>query len=357
MTITRNNYEAYFIDYMEGRLNSFHKKEFIEFLESNPDIEEELQSWEEVKINPDTNIQFSEKNNLKKTNSIFPKEPPFEELCIAKIEGDLTEKESSLFDQKIKEEPGKAETYNIYNKVKFTPDESIIFPEKEKLKAQNNKLIKINNINYQHILAVAAGIALIVGLFFGNSIDKSINNDKYANLEKFKKDISIFVSINKTKNKSQHTNKNIKHINHSITINNNLLPISKVEYNNLLTSSNNSISKIKPTYFSELKTVNENNYTTKMHLEPIQNTLFTDRINKSNELPTRKGHNKNAIKNSNIREQPNRFLLNIADLGFKGVSKLTGKEIDLERSYSEKGELKRLAFKTETFSISTKINE
>src|SRR6056297_2487994 len=111
--ITRHNYEAYFIDYMEGTLSPSQKDKFIAFLESNPDLKEELQSWEEVKINPDKTIQFSEKNTLKKAHSIFPEEPPFEELCIAKAEGDLTENEASFFDQQIKEEPEKTKLYNL----------------------------------------------------------------------------------------------------------------------------------------------------------------------------------------------------------------------------------------------------
>mgnify|MGYP006896933878 CR=1 FL=1 len=338
--ITRHNYEAFFIDYIEGNLTSSKKNEFISFLDSNPDIKEELQSWEQVRMIPDTNIQFAEKSTLKKTHSIFPGESPFEELCIAKTEGDLTESEAALFDQYIKEEPEKAKIYNHYTQIKLTPDESIVFSEKENLKAKKSKLVKLN---YQHILALAASIALIVGLFLSTSTDSSINNDKYANLEYFKKDIPIFVSIKKTKNKIQLSSKNIKHIN---SPNNNLLPIAKIEIKNNFTSSNNSISKIKPIYFSELKTVSENDYTTKMYAKADIKMRFAERRT-----------NINSMNHSGTKEQPNRFLLDLADLGFKSISKLTGKEIELKRSYNENGELKRLAFKTESFSISTKMNE
>lgn len=355
--ITRNNYEVYFIDYLEGNLTSSQRNEFIAFLESNPDIKEELRSWEKVKINPDTNIQFSEKNTLKKTHAIFSEEFHFEELCIAKGEGDLTESEASCFDQYIREEPKKAEIYNLYSKTKLKPDNSIVFPEKEKLKTQKSKLIKLN---YQTILAFAASIALIIGLFFNYSTNNLIDKHKYTNLENFNKDLTIFASIKKAENNNSYTaeyKKNNKNKKNSISINDYLLPIAKVEENKLITSNNNSISKIKPTYFSELKTASENKHTTNLAAKIDQNILFADRITKSKEGTTQKGIKINSISRSKTQEQPNRFLLDIAALGFKSISKLTGKEIDLKRSYNDNGELKRLAFKTESFSISTKIKE
>jgi len=350
--ITRHNYEAYFIDYMEGTLSPSQKDKFIAFLESNPDLKEELQSWEEVKINPDKTIQFSEKNTLKKAHSIFPEEPPFEELCIAKAEGDLTENEASFFDQQIKEEPEKAKLYNLYNKIKLSPDESIIFTEKEKLKVQKSKFIKLNSINYQDIMAVAASIVLIVGLFFGTYTDSSIDNYKYTNLDNFKNNTTLFASISKTKNNGKYTAKNNISIKPTTTINKNLLPIAKVKLKNNFVSSDNSISKIQPTYFSELRSASENEYTTDMHIKTSQNKLVADKMSKSNE-----GTIINSMDYYADTEQPNRFLLDIADLGFKSISKLTGKEIELKRRYSESGKLKRLAFKTESFSISTKIND
>ena len=340
--ITRHNYEAFFIDYLEGNLTSSKKNELMSFLDSNPDIKEELQSWEEVKIIPDTNIQFAEKNTLKKDHSPFPEESPFEELCIAKAEGDLTKSEAALFDQYIKDEPEKAKIYNHYTKTKLTPDESIVFPEKEKLKAQKEKSV---SLNYLHILALAASIALIIGFIFNTSTDKAIKNYNYLNSENFKNDITIFASIENSDNNNKHSSKYNINTNHSTSINKNLLPIANFENINHFTSSNNSLTKIKP-IFLELKTASENDYTTDMHAKTDKKMLLANRRT-----------NIYSMKHSGNKEQPNRFLLDIADLGFKSLSKLTGKELELKRSYNKNGRLKRLAFKTESFSISTKMNE
>jgi hypothetical protein len=45
-------------------------------------------------------------------------------------------------------------------------------------------------------------------------------------------------------------------------------------------------------------------------------------------------------------------LWRIADIGFEGISKLTGKSLILERSYNTSGELIHLALQTESFRIS-----
>ena len=42
MKINRNNYEAFFIDYLEGNLDEKMVDDFIEFLQQNPDLKEEL---------------------------------------------------------------------------------------------------------------------------------------------------------------------------------------------------------------------------------------------------------------------------------------------------------------------------
>ncbi|MGM0497904.1 MAG: hypothetical protein ACQESJ_08305, partial [Bacteroidota bacterium] len=179
--INRHNYEAFIIDYMEGNLSSSRKEEFLQFMAANPDLKEEFESWEEVKINPTQNISFPEKNTLKKNNAIFPDESPFEELCIAKLEGDLTKNETILFDQYIKEEQEKAKTYKLYTQTKLTPDNSVTYPEKEKLKIKEKKKYKLYNINYQQIIAFAASVTLLFGLLFSNSSDYTNYNDRYSN--------------------------------------------------------------------------------------------------------------------------------------------------------------------------------
>ena len=95
--INRHNYEVFFIDYLEGKLPSSRADELIAFLRENPDLYDELQSWEEVRLCPDETIRMEPKDGLKK-HSILPDANHFDEICIASIEGDLTAQETQTFE-------------------------------------------------------------------------------------------------------------------------------------------------------------------------------------------------------------------------------------------------------------------
>ena len=65
MKITRDNYELYFLDYIEGNLDDNLVDIFIEFLQENPDLKEELQLAGSINIKPES-IVFKGKENLYK---------------------------------------------------------------------------------------------------------------------------------------------------------------------------------------------------------------------------------------------------------------------------------------------------
>ena len=67
MKINRDNYEAFFMDYLDGNLDESVVNDFIEFLQKNPDLKEELTSFESVSLRPE-NIVFNQKNKLFKQN-------------------------------------------------------------------------------------------------------------------------------------------------------------------------------------------------------------------------------------------------------------------------------------------------
>lgn len=50
MKITRDNYESWFLDYLEGNLEEGMKEAFQEFLRHHPDLQEELRQFEEVRL-------------------------------------------------------------------------------------------------------------------------------------------------------------------------------------------------------------------------------------------------------------------------------------------------------------------
>ncbi len=97
MNINRNNYEIYFLDYLENRLTPDRKTQLMCFLDQNPDLKEEFEYFDNIQIPVDDSIHCEEKSKLKKPDiksigNIHAGN--YEDLFIAKIEGDLEKKNS-----------------------------------------------------------------------------------------------------------------------------------------------------------------------------------------------------------------------------------------------------------------------
>ena len=65
MSINRNTYEVYLIDYFEGNLDALQVSELLLFLEQNPDLKTECENLELVYLTQD-NIAPLDKSSLKK---------------------------------------------------------------------------------------------------------------------------------------------------------------------------------------------------------------------------------------------------------------------------------------------------
>jgi hypothetical protein len=130
MKINRNNYEAYFIDYLEGTLDERLVDQFLEFIKLNPDLKEELALFESVSAVPE-DISFAKKDTLYKEKYDSQKE--FENAAVAKLEGDLSEKDKFEFNVYLAEHPEKKKEAALFAHTKLKADESVVFAKKNKL--------------------------------------------------------------------------------------------------------------------------------------------------------------------------------------------------------------------------------
>jgi hypothetical protein len=64
MNINRNNYEEYFINYMENELTAAERKAVEAFVEANSDLKSELELFESTKLEADNRIVFKGKEEL-----------------------------------------------------------------------------------------------------------------------------------------------------------------------------------------------------------------------------------------------------------------------------------------------------
>lgn len=175
MNITRENYEVFFIDYYDGNLNEVQTGELMLFLSSNPDLEDEFQTFGQLESLAPETVEFHGKESLKRDISDIKKinEQNFDEWCIAYNEGDLTHNQRNELERFVEQNPKKSKNFNLYSKTYLTPDLSVVFSDKQSLKKQ-----VVRKLSLTRIVAYAASVAALVTLgYFGFRNQDTAQND------------------------------------------------------------------------------------------------------------------------------------------------------------------------------------
>ena len=332
MQIDRQNYEAYFLDYIEGKLNTAEIGSLLNFLASNPDLKAELDNYEAVTLIPESSI-FVEKNLLRK-NSIgiqSVNESNFDEICIGRIEGSLDKNIEILFETYLKEHPEKIKEYDQYLKTILEPDDKVVFNEKSKLKH-----VRINRkraIIYS-TLAAAASIAMILFVYKFYFIRNGTENKRFSNVAQNgstfsrKKEIKMEV-IGKFEKPIQQISSNQQKIKRTIKIIQRNKQIRKQNIQ-LQLQSRIDISQLKTPVLQVTPVLSEN-----IERASIQEAGKSDSAIEQKYLTTNKLARDaidRAIKNENLSNDKGLNFWALAKSGIKEINKLTGTKIVLEKT-------------------------
>lgn len=158
MKITRSNYESWFLDFLEGNLESSLMDEFQVFLKLNPDLAAELDMVEQVKLEANKSIGYETKDELKKSD--IDHEIEFQEKAVAYYEGDLSLEERIRFEASLSENSTRSAEAEQFGKLKLVANKAIVYDHKEQLK----KNIAILPLWMK--VASAAAILLLAYLLF-----------------------------------------------------------------------------------------------------------------------------------------------------------------------------------------------
>ncbi len=357
--INRNNYESYFLDYLEGNLNSDQKKELIDFLRENPDLRQELDEFKDITLG-DEQVNFPGKAELKRSLTLFdPGYTLFDELSIGRLEGALSENQIREFDQLIRENPNKEKEYELYEKTVLNPDKKLRYGDKDGLK--KGKTIQIYRKIIYRSVAIAASLLLLASLYFFLPKETPVPYpDKLS-----KQELNV---DSKRSNYSEGLPGGTDQKKEEEFINE-----SKIEYNKVSNQIEVEKKATKPLPDNRQNKLPapepiHTRYKIQITHEPVHaNLIEPEEINRNFQI---KGQHFNSYDKANrflaktldtpIRKnlaESDFSLWKIADLSFEGISKLTGKQIFLERHYNEQGNLQKLAFQTESFSFSADMKK
>jgi hypothetical protein len=164
MGINRENYEIYFLDYHEGRLEPGQVAELLVFLESNPGLKEEFEDFENILVTPDMSVSFDGKSTLKKNN--VPAFGPinasnYETYFIADTEKQLTIPEQQWLAGFLQSNPLLRKEHDLYLNTHLQPDMHIYYPGKAGLR----RSVLNTRLFYYYALSAAASIALLFAVY------------------------------------------------------------------------------------------------------------------------------------------------------------------------------------------------
>lgn len=154
--ITRENYEPFFVDYIEGNLPENMIDQFLDFLNQNPDLKDELHLFEEVNL-PEEHIEFQEKEQLHKTTANETQR--IENTLISYMEGDMDAEENEAFESYLAAHPELQKEYNHFLNTRLAPDMKIKFAQRRKLYRKPATLVVLN-----WVARAAAVLVLIWGI-------------------------------------------------------------------------------------------------------------------------------------------------------------------------------------------------
>jgi hypothetical protein len=135
MNINHHNYEAWLLDYIEGNLSAEQVDELLVFLDANPDLKSTLDDYRNISFETGEEIRFDAKEALKKTNDVIYNEPSVpSELMIAVMEGTCTADELKMWEAAVVNNPKLEREFHLLQQTRLSPDLSVVFDDKEKLK-------------------------------------------------------------------------------------------------------------------------------------------------------------------------------------------------------------------------------
>ena len=174
MMMTRKNYEPYFMDYLDGNLKENMIDEFLDFLEQNSDLKEELHLLENIHL-PEEQMVFSDKKHLYK--SFIDEKTPIDIKAIALMEGDLREDERDSFKVYLSRHPELQKEVDLFGKTRMAVDTGIKYQDKQQLYRKSKTAILLN-----WTMRAAALVIILWGVqtLFQN---KSITNLPISNQE------------------------------------------------------------------------------------------------------------------------------------------------------------------------------
>jgi len=158
MKINLQNYEEYFVRFLDGELPSEEIAEVKLFPQRHPGLNAELNAFKATLLPADENVFFPGKELLKKGITLLN----YRDYFIRKVEADLSSEEETELNFFLQHHRELQREMNAFAKTKLVADTSLSFPDKNSLKKREGGRVIPIYVRYAFVAAVAAGLMLIM---------------------------------------------------------------------------------------------------------------------------------------------------------------------------------------------------
>lgn len=308
------NYEAFYLDFLEGNLNEEDVAMLLDFLKKHPELEVEMDELPLLQPQKNVSIDSSFANSLKQVDFELDaiRLNNCEAFVIASVEQQLsTEKQKELF-QFAEKNKVINELISEYSNIKLVADSSIVYPKKSELK-KSRKIVL-----WPYIVA-AASIVLFFFVYQGSSSENGSAGDQMTalnrNSERKQKDIE------KQNNHSVLDNKEHQLLANGIE--KNLIYAKDNRKNQLKKEVLNSNSiKIENNPNIEIATKDKREVEIKTNEKSLENNIAHQEVKSANEVVKSKSNNDQSVFAYNEMKNPIKPITN-------RLSEFTKTEIDV----------------------------
>ncbi len=165
------NYEAFYLDYLEGNLNETDTALLLAFLEKHPELDLGDEALPELTISQSTLTQ-DDKESLKQydeNDAIVMNNAEY--FMIAESEGLLSEEKRAELGAFVSGNPALERTHGMYKHLKLEADKAVVFADKGSLK-RSRKIVF-----WPYIAgAAAAGVIAFLMLYNGQRVEEEPSN-------------------------------------------------------------------------------------------------------------------------------------------------------------------------------------
>lgn len=364
MDINPENYESYFLDYIEGRLSADDEIEIMAFLRNHPGLKEELEQYRELKLDP-AETMIPQKDLLKKSLSgdVMITPDTLDEFSIAYLEKDLSDIKRNEFLQYLDSHPEERQRFESYRKTYLKPLREFTYKHKAGLK--HFTIMGWHRKAFLPYISAAASIIIIVGMFFMLNQNRALfdRSSMVAQVDSSRTTLGVPIPTQQEPEEVREetipairtTNPSGGNIiNAASPVKTNKTPAISIE----IASQKGSSIPVQREMLATLPTRKNDIarpqvadlYLKQQKTGPVATTSGDDFYNVKEYAILQ--FKKNLLEEDPSMINPGKFSVwDLADAGIRGINKMTGWNMALDKEYDQEGDIQALAFNSKTINL------